>query len=209
MNKLLLVLGVTLLVFGSLLIGGYHYFGIGGAFVGLLLFLGLVKLAAGVIKRRFLGLGKALFESKSKVLRGATVQIHAVQPAPVPTHFEAEEEQHTPATATRFVFVDCTITPAGTPANAEDCTPFACWDSSELQLVAFDAPAPTYDSESSDEHEGPQCEVHDVQCLDSENEDSKRSGAQHLKLHVAVPEGLTRLKFQYYFETFGDVTLPG
>lgn len=32
--------------------------------------------------------------------------------------------------------------------------------------------------------------------------------AQRLKLHVQVPEGIKRVKPQYYFEAFGDIALP-
>ncbi len=201
MNKILIFVGAVLFLFGGLVVLGYHFFGLGGAVGGLVVFLILTKVAVGMIKQRFKQIGKALFESKSRVLRDATATVHEVCTAPRP-----ENAESTPAgSETRFYFVDVTIK----PAEHDGSTPFSCWDCSELMLVPFDAPAPNFDAEDDTEYEGPKCQIHDVIPMDeSEGDEESCTRDQRLKLHVEVPRQTSRLKFQYYFETFGEVVVP-
>lgn len=199
MNKLLVFIGIVLFLFGALTIGGYHLFGLGGACGGLILFLVLTKLTVCLVKKRFKQVGKALFDSKSKVLRNATAIVNKVSSAP---RVENEDPPNAGA-PTNFYFLDVTIT----PAPSDGTTPFHCWDYSELQLVPFEAPAPDFDAETSGECEGSQCHIHQVTPLDVSEENDSCTGGQRFRMHVEIPEQTNRLKFQYYFETFGDVTV--
>lgn len=214
MNKILLFLLATLGIFGGLLVGGYAAYGLPGALGAFVLFCVGVKLLIGHVKRKFLGLGKALFDAKSRVLRDAEVTVHGVQTAPkveldVEVELEDEDDPAQPSPETKFFFLDVTIV----PKESEGDTPFQCWDSTELELVSFDAPVRTMDDEALDSDESESCRVHHVEYLEApdgaEAEDAgKALGGQKLRLHVEVPKHLTRLKFQYYFESFGDVRVP-
>lgn len=214
MNKVVLVLFGTLAIFGALLIAGYHFFGIPGAIGGFAVFALALKAIGKAIKNKFLKLGESLFEAKSVVLRDASVTVHSVQVAPKPEPTEEQNEISTAdnaATApTQFYFVDVTIV----PKPVDGATPFQCWDCTELELVSFSAPersVETYSSEAGSEH---QCAIHSVVPVDeagaqgSEDEAGKSDGAQRLRLHVEVPQAWEHLKFQYYFESFGEVRVP-
>lgn len=208
MNKIITFVGIVLFLFGVLVIGSYHFFGLGGAVGGFVLFLALTKLAVHIVKQRFVQIGKALFDSKSRVLRDAEVTVHQVSKAPRVENSEIENRD----CPTKFYFVDVTIK----PAVSDGSTPFSCWDSTELLLVPFDAPTPDINAAEASDYDGPQCHIHDVTYVEpsdkdsdensDENDESQRT--QRLKLHVEVPEQTNRLKFQYYFETFGDVIVP-
>ena len=89
------------------------------------------------------------------------------------------------------------------PADS-DPNLFSCWDCSELVLVPFDEPALDIYTEES---EGG-CQIHDVSFPESDDAGDKASSAQRLKLHIEVIQGVERLKFQYYFETFGELAIP-
>ena len=198
MNKVLLLLGGALAAGSALIIVGYKLAGIAGALGALVLCLiGLIRITKFVGKA-FLKLGESLFESKSLVLRDAEAVIHEVTMAPTPESDEVSDQPEL-----QFYFVDVTIQPKA----LEGANLFQCWDCSELLLVPFDAPKPSFDSEEDTYESG--CHVHAVEPLETEEEIAeKQRGDLRLRLHVGVPAEVRRLKFQYYFETFGEVLVP-
>lgn len=199
MGKLAIVLGLFLAVFSIAVAGGYALAGVPGAVGGLVIFIAAVKGAIALVKKRFKLLAKSLFESKSRVLRGATATLHSIDSAPEPDGFEAEEGRE----PGRFMVFDVTINPQS------QVGPFNLWDPEELELVRFEAPARDFDSDAQSEADAPQCVIHGVSMADAGGETAdKTPSAQRLKLHVEVPPGVERLKFQYYFESFGDLQLP-
>jgi len=101
-----------------------------------------------------------------------------------------------------FFWIDVTITPRSNAGGA-----FKLWEASELVLL----PASTVISRLEDMEGG--IPVRLVKMWDGKewgsDDPGKYEGAQRLRLLVAVkPEVERRMKFQYYFETFGDVQLP-
>lgn len=217
MNKLGIFLGIILVEFTTLVVAGYHFFGIAGALGGLVLFVLSIKALFKVVTNRLVGFGKLLFEKKSMVLRNAEVRLHGMSSAP---EVDSEEGAGVKRTGeTKFYYLDVTITPTFAMADA----PFVMWDSSELLLVPFDAKAPTFEEPEpeSEEQNAKPCTIHNVSVLEgtegtegksegeSEGEEAgKAAGAQRLKLHVELPKEIDRVKFQYYFETFGDLPVP-
>jgi hypothetical protein len=191
----------------------------------LLLFLG-PKLAGFAIRRFALG----LFMTKSKVLRGATVNVHSVEPAARPAGHAAganadeadpdstadddDDEEREDADAgvekdedspSYHVLVDFTITPK------RGLSVMQYYDPSELMLAPFDHKV-TFDEDPSDDDAG----LASVQQLrlvgesGAETDDfDKITGPAHLRVIFACPLSLTgRAKFRYYFETFGDLMVP-
>ena len=212
MNKILLVILCTFGFFGGILAVGYATYGIPGALGAFVLFCVGVKLLMAHIKQKFVGFGKSLFDAKSKVLRDAAVTVHDVKSAPkVEAELIDDEEQVASSPPeTKFYFLDVTIA----PKQCEDgCTPFQCWDCTELEVVSFDAPDRSMDDDEIECDVTESCHVHNVELLESSDsmeldDAGKEQGPQKLRLHVEVPKHLTRLKFQYYFESFGDIRVP-
>lgn len=198
MNKLIGLVVVALSLACSLILAGYWLLGIPGALGGIVLCFGLVKGMIWYGKRKLKDLGKSLFDAKSRVLRGASATVHQVVTAPP----VSGSESVTPSNNgdTKFYFVDVTIS----PKDLDGTTPFRSWDPNELLLISFDKSPPSLDDEATSEDDGVGCKVHEV----SEVENSDDASHQRLRLHVEIPAQLRHLKFQYYFETFGDITLP-
>lgn len=201
MNKILAALVGFLAIFAALIVGGYHFAGIGGAFGGFVLYVLGIKLMARVVKNRLVRVGKELFDCKSRVLRGATSTVNSVSTAPQP---EGAAADGIPP-ETRFYFVDVTInapTPDGT-------TPFASWDPHELMVVPFDLPPVKFDATDAEPEKEHNCQVHNVTYLRANGEPAAEDEpSDRLRLHIGVPKETRRLKFQYYFEMFGDLKMP-
>ena len=195
----------------------------------------LIKYGA---KRVFL----RLFLGKSRVLKGAKVEVHEVRLTPRPvrrrqldsqaqaTDERREEiraadgtivttpvESETPSDANaggesdeetknhRYVLVDFTLTPP--PAAGQ----MQFYDPSELLLIPFNSRISLTEDPTAD---GVSASAHDLTLIDpsgGETKDfDKLTGPSHLRVTFECPESLRgRVKFRYYFESFGDFTLPG
>jgi hypothetical protein len=193
----------------------------------LLLFLG-PKLAGFAIRRFALG----VFMTKSKVLRDATVSVHRVEPTERPARraaddddddgnegeddeddTEPDEEESEPDDEdddaddkpVHYVLVDFTLTPK------PGLSVMQFYDPSELMLAPFDHKV-TFEEDPTDDDAG----LASVERLwlvnesGAETEDfDKITGPAHLRVVFECPQTLTgRAKFRYYFETFGEMTLP-
>jgi len=223
----------------------FYYFGVWMGILSIAVaFVILGKLVPAMIGAGIKRFAMKMFESKSIVLRGATVVVHGVTPGEAPRYDpediddeegdEGEEgdEDESPA---RYVDIDVTIT----PKPQADCpTPFAMWDPYDLTIVPSDTPTISLknleDLEAANEdvsgsgnveqvrqltHDGspmPEGPARDVIDGD-ENEDAydedegvgKISGEMRVMLTMSVPEAASgRYKFRYYFEDFGEFTLP-
>lgn len=194
----------------------------------LLLVLGLFVLGPWIGKRLVLWLVQRLFmgmfDRKSRVLRGAAVEVHSVTPtaapararrviegttasdgqeildAPKPDETEAEPDD-ADDTDRKFFVVEATITPRDSQG------PFHHWDLSEVEAVRHDLKV-TLNSQDDGA-----CVVREATVLGGEVEaeggDTKYAGSRRVRMTLGVRPGVSRLKLKYYFETFGDIRLPG
>ena len=182
---------------------------------GVVLVLAAPRLVAWFFKRFLFG----IFISKSRVLRGATVAVHRVEPTTKPPRRgetpkpaedddadeEEDEEDEEEADRRHYVLVEFTLTPR--PATGR----MRFYDTTEMMLVPFDSRVSLKEDPTSDDRSGSVHEHHLVNDDDgSETSDfDKLTGPAHLRMIFACPPTLHgRVKFQYYFETFGDFTIP-
>ncbi len=165
-----------------------------------------IRFGAGFVLRRVLTLP---FKAKGKVLSGATVDLHAIEPAPVPAvSFEGDEDEEMKAhlleeqaenEALHWYFIDMTITP--TQASAA----FGSWEPGELMFVSLDAKP-----QAIEEDEGSKLEDYQI-LIDGvfqEDEVGKQEGPQRVKFHVGLPQAMHQIQLRYYFELFGNVQVP-
>ncbi len=119
---------------------------------------------------------------------------------------EGSEEEGTDATSAtdRFVQVDFSLTPVAGASRMQ------LYDPSELLLVPADAKISLTEDPTSDGVSGTVYDLTLVEESGAENKDvDKLSGPSHLRIIFRCPETLKgRVKFRYYFEAFGDLTLP-
>jgi hypothetical protein len=188
---------------------------LGEAFV---LVLGGPKLVKYGFKRFALG----LFQTKSRVLKDAGVHVHRVEATTKPVREAAsaaalpdaddaddDEEAESPAPAepdnNRYVLVEFTLTPQPNQSK------MAYYDPSELMLIPFDAKVKMDEDPTSSG--GAEANVDTLHLIDDAGGETtdfdKLTGRSHLRAVFACPPTLRgRVKFQYYFETFGDLLLP-
>lgn len=147
-----------------------------------------------IVGRIVEALFKMPFKAKGKVLRGATATVHSVVPVARPADAE-QDASH------RFFLLEITITPAERGGGS-----FQLWEPGELQLVGPDAKPDDTDAD------GELCEIQRAEIEDGgrfiEDEGMKYSGAQRLRLLLAAEPRARQLRFRYYFELFGSVSLP-
>jgi len=195
---------------------------------GALLLWGLPKLIAFGLKRFAL----EMFATKSRVLRGAMCEVHRVeltappvirralpdasddagdeededQPAEPDEQIQDVEDEpaHTPVAGERFVLIDFTITPK--PGQSR----MSHYEPSELLLIPFDRRISLEEDPTSSRESGRLMEIRLVDENGQETEDfDKLPGRARFRAIFACPSTFTgRAKFQYYFESFGDVMLP-
>jgi hypothetical protein len=176
------------------------------------------------------------FKAKGAVLRGATADVHSVEGVPPPpprsiveqpiaaleydgnvlsngedeetgeeveADEEDEEEDEDESIPREYYQVDVTIKPG--PRSG----PFILWEPSELLVVPFEAKIAwnfrDLDVESMELRE---LEIfRDGQF--GPDEEGKYFGPLRLRMLLGLPLGTPRrLKFRYYLETFGELTLP-
>ena len=158
--------------------------------------------AAKLLLRRAVGrvpgaIARGLFDVKSRVLRGATADVHHARPVGAAALVDPAADlspENIPADAVWYE-VEATIFPD--PAQAG---PMTHWDLSDLRLVSA--------GRVRDEFE-----LHDVREIENgeviDASGGKPAGPQRLRFRVAVPPAVRELQFRYYFEQFGRVRLPG
>jgi hypothetical protein len=139
---------------------------------------------------------KIPFRAKGAVLRAATAEIHSLGAAVKPEGGEEEEDANR-----RYFVLDVTIKPV-----ARSGTGFQLWEPGELQLVSPDAKAEDTDAD------GDLCEIKRIE-IESEggfvpDEGMKYGGPQRLRLTLSAAPEARQLQFRYYFELFGNVSLP-
>ena len=143
-----------------------------------------------------------LFRVKSRVLRGATVDVHTLRPVPAPEEFEPEDD--TQPVMLDWFEIDATIFPAPNAAG-----PMNDWDIDDLRLVPIDEPdrEPLESAEIENEIGFNRIAIVE-NGVASEPDQSKLHGPQRLRLVAGLPRGIRVWKFRYYFEQFGRVELP-
>ena len=195
----------------------------------------LIKYGA---KRVFL----RLFLTKSRVLKGAKVEVHDVRLTDRPVRrrqldaqAQASGERREEITAADGTIVTTPVGPE-TGENAEDdgesdeetkknryvlvdfaLTPkpgggvMQFYDPGELLLVPFNARISLTEDPTAD---GVSASAHDLTLINESGAETKDfdklTGSSHLRVTFQCPQSLRgRVKFRYYFEAFGDLTLPG
>ncbi|HET6575946.1 MAG TPA: hypothetical protein VFG68_20260 [Fimbriiglobus sp.] len=133
---------------------------------------------------------KGLIDVKSRVLRGATVDVHAVRPA----HAGDRPEL-------RWYEIEATIFPD--PSQTE---PMSHWDVDDLRLVPASAVLPAPFASREDEYE-----PHELVLVEDGKPvipvDGKVTGPRRLRFVVGVPSAVRDLQFRYFFEQFGPFRL--
>ncbi len=153
------------------------------------------RLIAFGIKRYLLG----LFKRKSSVLEGAIAQVHAVSLAATPDN--AKEDPDHPL---RYLEVEFTLTPR------ERASVMQYYDPSEFLLVPFDSVVSMNQDPTAEDLASGVVQVRMIDASGEETQDvEKLTGPARLKVTFACPAHFTgRAKLRYYFEDFGDLTLP-
>jgi hypothetical protein len=195
MWKLILLLAMAGTV--ALVAGAVKLFGWWAVVIVPLVGLVLAKLVLGrLVKRLFM----MPFKAKGAVLRGARAQVHAVNPTMAPRADDEGAEQLDDVGSRDFYEIEATITPAAAPQG-----PFQLWEPGEIRLVP---PGFKPEDDSADDA----CEIVKLEIQGDGGwhveEGMKYPGPQRLRLTAAVKRGLRQLRFQYYFELFGTVSLP-
>jgi hypothetical protein len=169
----------------------------------LLLFVALIVTGKFAIKGLLKRLILVPFKMKGAVLHNASVRVHSVVPSEAPTKAEGETEATEPDVPRRYFTLDVTIQPA------EATGKFAHWAPGELMLNRFEF---VFNPNAEESKEDDACQVKEVQYEEDgvfkADEGLKFAGPKRLKMTLAVREGVEKLRFQYYFEQFGEVQLP-
>ena len=180
---------------------------------GVLILWGVPRLIKFAAKRFAMN----LFTSKSRVLRGAMVQIHRVELAHDPRKPPVLENQDYPKTEAaayamnlsspineRFILLEFTITPRTGASRMQFYEP------GELLLIPFDAKIDIHADPNADENAGviSKCAVIDENGNESEDFD-KITGRNKIRAIFKCPATLVgRVKLRYFFEDFGEAMLP-
>jgi len=154
---------------------------------------------------------KMPFKAKGAVLRGAMADIHSLTPivrqAAKPAAADQVEDESDDGDANedanrRFYVLDVTVKPIAREGGA-----FQLWGPGELQLVGLDAKPQDTDDD------GDFCNIKQIEIENEgqfvKDEGMKYGGSQRLRLTLAVTPDARQLQFRYYFELFGNVSLPG
>jgi hypothetical protein len=172
------------------------------------MFLGLLVVAKFAGKYLLKKLTVLPFKMKGAVLRGATAQVHSITavappPAPAPgeTAADTEPDPDEAAAPRCFYQLDVTITPKQPTGK------FTLWEPGDLSLMR-----PESGVGVDDETDDGSCTIRALEVEEEgqfkPNEGMKYPGPQRLRMTLGVAQGVTALKFRYYFEAFGEVRLP-
>jgi ABC-type multidrug transport system fused ATPase/permease subunit len=225
MMKILRVLLVGMLLFVVVTVAAFVYLKWWQALIVVIALIFAIVLGVKLILRN---LGKMLgdsmlkmFEIKSQVLRGATAEVHSIEATTAPPEEQSaddedadeegendEEDSPAPPEAPRnFYRIDATITP---PPQAG---PMAHWDVDDLRVVEFDKPSLTLaqmSEDGADVTDG--YNLRDLKIFEEgqfiEDQMGKHLGPKRIRAVVGVPVHVRELKFMYYNEYFGQITLP-
>lgn len=156
------------------------------------------------------GMAAAMFQTKSRVLRNAGVDIHSVRPAEPPVTVLSyrendSDEGPTPVEpAVNLYAFDVSIFP-----DRREAGPMTHWDVDDLRLVPADAVVgpELKDQEPGDEYGLDELKVV-VDGVSVTPDESKLLGPQRLRFRAGVRKGVREVKFRYYFEAFGTIRLP-
>lgn len=199
-----------------------------GIGLGLLLVVGLYFGGKALLKRLLFGAFTGLFDTKSRVLRDATLTVNSISSAPVPppgppfdaaelaqwlspAEVEAERVRHEAAAAAdqRRVWYDLDLTITPQPATG----PFTLWEPDELRLVG-----PTVDPRAAlrgedDEADGPAAaDVRGVKVWHAGRFTSRHAGKlpgqQRVWLRAGVLPECRELQVVYYADRVGRLRLP-
>ena len=222
---------VALLVFVAVTVAAFVYLQWWQALIVILvMILAFVFSVKFMIRSFFSNIGKTImagFEMKAKVLKGATAQVHAVEAIPVPPpavidqdgdadeeeddEDEDEDEDEDDEEDDRnlnYYRIDATIRPD--PQQAEG--PMSQWDVSDLVVVDAKARPMQLNLDGDNEDAGEGFHFRDVKVMQDgvlkPDEEGDYTGEQRLSAVVGVPDGVRELKFRYYTEDFGRITLP-
>jgi hypothetical protein len=170
---------------------------------------GLIVLGRFVVGRLAVWAITIPFKWKGAVLKGATAEVHSVTasgpPPPTPgdtPHGEAVLADEANSRREQFQ-LDVTVNPSPAPGGK-----FTNWSPSELVLVKPESELLIHGRDDDDDS----CEVKRVEVHQEgqfqEDDGASYHGSQRVRLWLGVRPGVSRLKFRYYFEEFGEVALP-
>jgi len=175
-----------------------------------LMFLVLIVAVKFALKHLLKKLVVLPFKMKGAVLQNASAQIHSITavspPDPGSRGEDAGEtddviEPEEAAGPRSFYELDVTIIPRETTGK------FTLWEPGDLTLMR-----PESGIGVDDETDDGACTIRDLHVEEEGQfkpyEGMKYPGAQRLRMTLGVQEGVTALKFRYYFEAFGEVPLP-
>lgn len=151
------------------------------------------------------------FKAKGKVLKGANVQVHNVQPTNMPTVRQSTEmdeadfaERRARYHQLKWYTVDVSILPTQTATE----TPFPAWEPSALLLVSPGSKVTSLETLA----DNTVSEIHDYQIYQTNcfqpDIAGKHLGSQRIKLLVGIQPDTKTLQFRYYLELFGQVEFP-
>ncbi|MFO1513241.1 MAG: hypothetical protein U1F83_10070 [Verrucomicrobiota bacterium] len=225
MIRLILFAIVGLLaVVGGLAVALYHFFGWKGLVVFPLILVAVVWLAKVVITSLVKKFALGLFGMKAGVLKGATMNVHAIRSVPKPPEPKPEKTEEDAAdesdkvsdageeneeeddekpkeveTPKDYVEVDVTITPKG---DSDD----SVWEPTELMLTSekIKSLADLEDKEVGTTHS---VEIWNGTAF-GPDDPGKYPGEQRLKIIFAVKLGAKEAWLHYYNEPIGQLKLP-
>ena len=162
-----------------------------------------------IIKNALKNLFLAPFKAKGAVLRGAEAQVHSIVRVEAPVKDlvsvldDAEETAHPrPDRSTwKYYQIDVTINPQS-PNGA-----FSHWEPGELRLLPIHAQVNPDNEDDEEISELSKLEIFEEGVF-KPDDGYKLPGSRRLRLLTAVHPAHQQVKFAYYFETFGNLTLP-
>jgi hypothetical protein len=151
------------------------------------------------------------FKAKGQVLKGATAQVHNVQPTNMPTvkqsadrHPGAIADQRARYHQLKWYTVDVSIAPPTT----DTAVAFPAWEPRDLVLVTPGKKVKSLESLAETEVSA----IHDYEIYQNDrfqfDNEGKHLGSQRLKFLVGIEPNVTTLQFRYYLELFGQVEFP-
>ena len=201
MSRLMIVAIVLLAIVTALTVAAFKLLGWWAVLVIPVVAVLFLKFVAGrLLKRLFL----MPFKAKGAVLHGARAEVHAVTPTTRPAPRDEDGDDEDADTRERlYDLVEVTLAPAGV-----DTGTFDLWEPGELRLIGEGRNVGEDDDADGDDV----ADIADVEIHHDgawqRDEGMKYPGTQRLRLTIGVLPAATALKFQYYFETFGQVRLP-